>query len=149
MLELLVVGLIMSVLSVLVMQFARPMVHTVLTLRDRAYSTNELRMLTQSMLQDVGGAEKVKALASVFHIEREDQVLVALGLWSGSKDKGVDYSLTGTDVHRVDREANTDTIVAQRIVAFDVQRQQGLGVTATITTGTDTSERTVELAWSY
>lgn len=149
MVELTVVGLIMAILATVSMQAASPMALSSLKLRDRNLSSTELRMAMLSICQDLGGAEGAKAPGGRLEIEREEAVLKALGLYSGGKDQGVEYSITDGDLHRNDKEADTDVIVARGLTSFVAVRIPTGGVRIVIVSGSDMSERTVELRWTY
>ena len=147
--ELLVVGVIMSIISIVVMKGSAPMAWSSLHLRNRNLSSNELRMAVESLLQDLGGAERLKIQSGLLHIEREAAVLQALGLYSGSKDLGVEYRLDEGSLWRQDLEAGSDLVVARDLEAWAVARIPGVGIRVTAVAGVDDAERTVELTWSY
>jgi hypothetical protein len=149
MVELLVVSVIMAIVAMIVMQGSSPMAASTLRLRDRSYSSNELRLLSESILKDAGGSWRMRAVGGDMRLDRYDDVLVGLGLYSGGPDAGLVYSLVGTDLHRADNEAGTDVIVARMIQGFDVRRVNGVGIVSTITSGVDDAERSIDLIWSY
>lgn len=147
-LELTLVAVLLSILGVLVMRGSKPMVASALALRDRSLSTNELRLAIESILDDLGDADDAEKQGNKLRIERSEEYLSALGLWSGSKDDGVEYDRSGTDLVREDLQADTEVVVARDVTRFNV-RKVGSTLRVLIGTGSGSGERTLTLYWTY
>ena len=107
--ELLIVSTLSAILLVITLGAFRMQQGSTLALRSRAAVAADLRLATESLLQDLAAAESVTTQpGGRLFIQREEALATLLGSWTGTQDQGVRYYRRGRDFLRQDVATNAN-----------------------------------------
>ena len=146
-LELLVAVVVSTVLVLSAMAVWTPLDGATLSLRDRARAAGELRLVTDQLLADLGGAESVLPnLDGELRVVRRPEVASLLGAPAGL-DAGIVWGLSDGVLVREDLQLNTVFTASRALAAFTVSLDAGETV-IDLAAGTGDDARGLELRWS-
>jgi prepilin-type N-terminal cleavage/methylation domain-containing protein len=149
--ELLVVTTLMGLLTMLVAQVWKPLSKSTRDLRERASVSTELRLATEFLRRDLGGAGKVGAedlKPDVLQIEREYEVANVLQpLAPGQADPGVQYQLKQDRLVRLDQLTGQEFVVGQGLTEFLVEANADGDTQIVLSAGRAPHQRKLTLVW--
>ena len=147
-LEMTLVVTLMSVLISLVVRAQRPFSEMVLQLQDRAVSVSELRLATDYLARDLGGAASVQRKSETsLLIRREAAVLRKHETLEGQKDQGILYSFQDGKLVRQDLQVGGAFVVATGLTGFDVGRMRKHELRIQVADGLDPDRHKITLVW--
>jgi type II secretory pathway component PulJ len=149
--ELLVVTTLMGLLTMLVAQVWKPLSKGTRDLRARASISTELRLATEFLRRDLGGAALVQSDESktgVLQIEREYAVANLLRpLAPGQVDPGIRYLLNDDRLVRRDQLTGEEFVVSSGLTEFLVEATAAGDTEIILQAGAKPNQHQLTLVW--
>ena len=146
--DVLITAIIVGVFAAVVTGASRFVAVATASLRDRARTTMELRMATEYLRQDLGGAAAVTTRQDGgFKIVREEDVARLAGSWLNGSDAGIEYVRRNDRLVRTELASGAEIVAAVTVTGLSAMDTATDEVSIAVTAGTGPEARTVTLVW--